>query len=109
MSGYTVLEELFDKHYRVLRVDYGAERVYSVDLYARLSKPPVCHDTLSLGKVTLCYVKIGLCEALVSIVGDVVELINAKLVVRVDEDPAGGSLAKAREICLAEASKLLGA
>ncbi len=107
MSGYSVVEELFNKHYRVLRVDYGVERVYNIDFYFRLSKTPTCHDTLSLDNVTLCYVKLGLCEAVVSIVGSVVELINAKLYTKASEDPAEGSLAKAREICLAEVLKFI--
>ena len=108
MNGYSVLEELFDRHYRVLRVDYGDSRVYSVDYYARLQKNPECDDKLELGGVTLCYKKLGLCEAIISIVGDMVELISLRLTTSISGDPAGGSLGKARELCLGEASKLLG-
>ena len=108
MNGYSVVEELFNGHYRVLRVDYRSSRVYSVDYYARLQKPPECDDKLELGSVTLCYRKLSLCEAVISIVGDVVELISLRLTTNTSEDPAGGSLSKARELCIGEASKLLG-
>ncbi len=107
MDGYSVVEEFANKHYRVLRVDYGGRRVYSIDYYIRLGKAPECGEKLSLEDVTLCYVKLGLCEAVVSIVNDVIELINARLIVEAEEDPAGGSPVKAREVCLAEISKHL--
>jgi hypothetical protein len=107
MDGYSVAEELLNGHYRVLRVDYDGRRVYSIDYYIRLNNAPKCVEKLSLGDVTLCYVRLGLCEAVVSIVGSVVELISARLSVEVEGDPAGGSLVKAREICSAEISKLL--
>ncbi len=107
MSSYSVVEELFDKHYRVLRVDEGSRRIYSIDYYIRLPKPPQCHDTLSIDNVTLCYIKLGLCEIVVSIVDEIIELINAKLIVDVSKDLTGGSPAKAREICLTEISKFL--
>ena len=107
MAGYSVVEELFDKHYRVLRVDYGRSRVYIIDYYARLPKPVDCSEELDLGGVTLCYTKLGLCEAVVSQVGGVVELISLRLYADQDADPAGGSLGRARELCTSEASKLL--
>ncbi|MCE4621912.1 MAG: hypothetical protein F7C82_01030 [Desulfurococcales archaeon] len=66
-----------------------------------LDKQVECDDKLEDEKVTLCYKKITKdCEAVIVISGERRELVNLRLITTTGEDPAGGSLAKAREYCL---------
>lgn len=100
-------EEYFDRFFRVVRID-GKTRVYLIDVYKELPSLSgvSCERVLRLEPVALCHVKLDLCEAVISIVEDRAELISLRLVVRPEEDPAGGSLEAARRICLDEASRL---
>lgn len=105
-----VLEEYFDRFYRVVRVDSpSGERLYNIDFYAELSRrPETCLDTLSLGSVELCYVKLQLCEAVVLVYKEKrFETISLRLKTRVERDPAEGSLSRARSLCLEEARRFL--
>ncbi|MEM4677841.1 MAG: hypothetical protein QXP76_01250 [Acidilobaceae archaeon] len=105
-----VLEEYFNRFYRVIRVDFpNGERLYSIDFYAELSKPPErCFDALSLGSVKLCYARLRLCEAVVLVFEEKrFEAISLRLKTKAEGDPAEGSLSRARNICLKEAQELL--
>lgn len=49
----------------------------------------------------MCYKKVGAgCEAVIVSTNDRMELVNLRLTVNIDRDPAGGSLSRAREYCL---------
>ncbi|MEN2999357.1 MAG: hypothetical protein ABDH61_02130 [Acidilobaceae archaeon] len=54
----------------------------------------------------LCLKRLSLCEAVIAIVEGRAELISLRLYAEEAEDPAGGSLERAREICLREAEQL---
>ncbi|MEM1873090.1 MAG: hypothetical protein QXS85_03555 [Acidilobaceae archaeon] len=108
--GIAVLEEYFDRFYRVIRVDSpGGDRLYSIDYYVRLSKAPrSCSEVLALDSVQLCYAKLNLCEALILIYENRrIELISLRLKTRTDSDPVDGSLSKARALCVEEAQRLV--
>lgn len=104
-----VSEYYVDGHYRILKVDSEDSRLYSIDVYVKLqAEPQKCSREISLGDVRLCYVKTGLCEALISIVQGSVEIVNLRLLATPLEDPAGGSHVKARDLCLSEALRMFG-
>jgi len=106
-----VEEQVFDGHYRVVAVKVGGRVVYSVDYYARLPRVPSdCSFSLELegAPSSLCYVPLGGgCEAAIVVSPRRVELVSLRLVAPLDADPAGGSLAEARRLCVERAESWL--
>ncbi|MEB3779923.1 MAG: hypothetical protein GSR85_06810 [Desulfurococcales archaeon] len=102
--GLIIEEEYFDTHYRVVKIDDGDTRLYSIDYYMLLeSRPEQCSQMLSLGGIKLCYAALREhCMAVILSVNGRVELVNLRLKTSPNSDPAGGSPAKAREICIEE-------
>lgn len=100
-------EEYFDRFFRVAKIE-GKTRTYLIDVYKELSSAELisCERKLSMGPLSLCYMKLGTCEAVISMIGGRAELISLRLIVRPEDDPAGGSLEAARKICLEEAERL---
>ncbi|MEB3806078.1 MAG: hypothetical protein GSR73_00980 [Desulfurococcales archaeon] len=107
ITGYILEEEVFDNHYRVVKIRSGDWVLYSIDVYKLLPKAVECDDKLVEGPVTLCYKRVDDCVLTVSMVNDRVELVNIRLQARADEDPAGGSPSRAREYCLGRVKGLL--
>ncbi len=107
-GGIIVEEEYIDQHHRVVKIDDGKTRIYSIDYYQLLpSKPKHCINTLVLNSIELCYVDLGKhCSAVVLVSSDRVELVNLRLKVSIDKDPAGGSMSEARNICLEHVDKV---
>ncbi|MEB2837011.1 MAG: hypothetical protein GSR80_001503 [Desulfurococcales archaeon] len=108
--GVLVREDYFDGHYRVVLVDNGSERIYSIDVYRRLPREPGgCHSTLDVGgPARLCYLPLGSdCEAVIVVAGERVEVVNLRLRVPASSDPHGGDTAKARSACLARLEEAL--
>ncbi|MCX8196404.1 MAG: hypothetical protein N3F67_04935 [Acidilobaceae archaeon] len=90
----------------MLKVEAGEERLYSIDVYKLLEEKGSCEREISEGNVTLCTRRLSLCEAVIAVVGGRAELISLRLRVKASQDPAGGDMAKAREICMKEAGLL---
>ncbi|MEM1685497.1 MAG: hypothetical protein QXO93_01520 [Acidilobaceae archaeon] len=103
-----VEEEYFDKFYRVLRIDSGSTRTYSIDVYMRLNNRLDCNSSISLDNVTICYHKLSQCEAVIVETPGRLELVNLRLITTTTSDPAEDSLLRARELCLDEARRILG-
>ncbi|MCS7106544.1 MAG: hypothetical protein NZ902_00280 [Acidilobaceae archaeon] len=89
-----------------MRIDAKGERLYSIDAYKPLEGQVSCDRELEEGGVRLCLKRLGMCEAVIAVVKDRAELISLRLYAREAEDPAGGSLERARELCLKEAELL---
>lgn len=112
MPGFLLEEEVFEGHYRVVKVVSGDEIVYSIDFYKRLKGEPPCDVVLETGSspASLCYHRLSQdCEAVIVKTPGRVELVNLRLYTSVERDPARGSLGEARRICMERAAKLLDA
>ncbi len=106
-TGFLVEEEVFNGHFRVVRIDTGDSRIYSIDYYRLLEREPECSSSLERGGARLCYIDISEdCQAVASIVQGRVELVNLRLV---DRGQYGKplSLREAREMCLERVEKWL--
>ncbi len=94
-------ESWVDNHRRVLKIDFGGKRVYSIDFYC---KPVKCGDVqviIENGPVKLASVDLGgRCSAILLITPEGAEAISLRLVTSAVDDPAGGDPLRAREICL---------
>ena len=99
-----VVEEYFDKFYRVIMVERDGERLYSIDVYIPIEKLELsCSMTLENehSNAKLCYTDIGGgCTGVILGVNENMEIINLRYLTRVDEDPFTGNLSKARDFCL---------
>ncbi len=102
-------EEYFEGHLRGIKVDVNNSRLYSIDHYQALKACEYkCEEKISIRDYELCYVKLGLCEAvIVQIRNNIKEMISLRLKTEIASDPAKGSIAKAREICLKELKDFL--
>ncbi len=110
MPGYTIEEEVYEGHYRVVAVRAGDMIVYSIDYYKRLPAIPECTEELALPQSPsrICYVDLGGgCEAAVIVSPGRVELASLRLTASADNDPAGGSLSEARRLCVERAESWL--
>ncbi len=98
-------EEYFDNHYRALKVEYENKRLYSIDIYHRISHCNYfCEDKIDLNDYELCYLRFGSCEGVVirSLRSGTSELISLRLKTNIKGDPAEGTISKARKICIRE-------
>jgi len=101
LTGYSIEEEVFEGHYRVIRIDTGDTRIYSIDVYKLLQEPVDCEEQVRLGEAELCYKTITKgCEAVILRTPGRTELVNLRLHTRPRDDPAMGSPARARNLCL---------
>lgn len=110
MPGFLLEEEVFDDHYRVVKIVQGDKVVYSIDYYSRLAGDPECDAHLETGSspARLCYYRLTPnCEAVIVKTPGRTELVNLRLYTTTSEDPAHGSPGEARKICLERAAKLL--
>ncbi len=103
--GYSVVEEYYRPHLRVLLVEAGGFRLYSIDVYAVPGPGELrCREVLDAGAgARLCYsILKGGCEAVVvEVPGEGRrEVVSLRLAVPVESDPAGGSPSRAAEYCL---------
>lgn len=105
-----VREEWVSRHRRVVIVDEGGRRVYSIDVYRRLEKlPRDARKTLSAGLVELYEARLGdVCRAVILATPAGVELISLRLVSSSGGDPASNSPQRALEICEGELESWLG-
>jgi len=102
LPGYSIEEQVFDGHYRVVKIDTATARLYTIDVYKRLSsEPDSCDNEIILAGTRLCYKKItNNCEAVILVTPGRVELVNLRLHATPQRDPAGGDPARARTYCL---------
>ena len=110
MLSVKVRVEYVDAHHRVVVIDNGLERLYSIDVYFRLKTPPrACASTLDVGgPARLCYIPVtDNCEAVLVVTPDRVEVVNLRYRAPVNSDPFGGSAEKAREECIERARSTL--
>ncbi len=106
----SIREHYFDSHYRVVVVEGGGERLYSIDVYERLEGAPEnCRGWLeSGGPSKLCYLPLNpSCEAVVVVSPKRVEVVNLRFKSRISEDPFNGDAGAAREHCLETLRRLL--
>ncbi len=104
-----LVEHWITQHRRALLVEQEGVRVYSIDVYLRLSgRPERCDDGPAAGEARLCYVRSGGCEAVVSETPGTLELISVRLYTGPDEDPAEGDPVRALQLCSRQLAPLLG-
>ena len=96
-----VEERWFEGHYRVVKVEAGGVRLYSIDFYCKPVNCSGLKPIASLEKVSLYEATLkGPCKAVILSTPQGLEAISLRLIARVEEDPAGGDPGRAREICL---------
>lgn len=109
--GVIVREHYFQDHYRVVVVEDGVERLYSIDTYRLLpSVPGECTSWLDVGSPSrLCYTPLGeSCEAVIVVSPGRIEVVNLRFKTSVTSDPYQGDAAKAREACISVLDKIVG-
>jgi hypothetical protein len=81
ITGFLVEEEVYDSHFRVVKVTTDDSVVFSIDYYKNLPSKPSCKTVLKRSGVELCYIDLGdNCIAVISEVSGRVELVNLRLI-----------------------------
>ena len=106
ITNYLVEEQIINSFFKIVKIEYGDKRVYSIDFYKLLSNKPSCMQKLSNGEVQLCYVELGRdCIGVILVSKTRIELINLRLITYKHDDPVKGSLIDARRHCIEEVEK----
>lgn len=105
-----VREEWISSHRRVVIVEEGDRRVYSIDFYQRIgSLPPGSTRLAAAGEKMLYSLQLGeKCRAIIVETPAGLELISLRLYTDITSDIAGGDAVKAAEICEGEYREWLG-
>lgn len=93
-----------------MKIEFSGKRLYSIDVYKLLEKKPHCSEEIREESINarICYTTIEPgCEAVILETPGRRELINLRLTASSESDPAGGSLSRAREYCLAKMEEWL--